>query len=644
MKQISVTVSGHPPRKYPIGTTVPQILKDIDNNLFSNAVALKINGELRDLFTVLEKDTETEIVSFHSREGHQILLHSAAHLMAQAVKELFPDAQMTIGPSIENRFYYDFDVETPFTEEDLENIENRMLEISKKDLQVERQVITRKEAAKIFKKLNESYKLEILEDIPDDETVSTYSQGDFIDLCRGPHTSSTGTIKYFKLLNTAGAYWRGDENNKMLQRIYGTAFFTKKDLRKYLQVIEKAKQNDHRKLGKELELFMFHKYSTGNPFFLPKGTVIYNQLVEFIRELYREYKYQEVISPQVFDVELWKESGHWELFREYMYQIKRNEREFGLKPMNCPGHTLIYSSTIHSYRELPLRLADFGRLHRYERAGVTSGLTRVRSFSQDDAHIFCTMDQIQTEMESLLKMFSDAYNVFGFDEMKIELSTRPEKALGNEKLWNEAESILKNILENSEFEFSLNDGEGAFYGPKIDFNIKDALQRYHQLGTIQLDFTLPERFKLTYIDEDGSEKRPIMIHRALLGSLERFFGVYLEHCGGNFPLWLAPVQIIVLPVSEKSHEYAMSVHDFLFNEGFRVEIDKRPEKVGAKIREAELNKINVMLIVGEKEAQNKTVSARKRFEGDLGQIPLDEFANQLMLEVNEKRRIETSQT
>jgi len=643
MKNITVTIQGHAPRTYPSGIPASDIIQDIDPNLSQKTFAVKVNGELRDWNRQLDSDSEIEIITADSEEGHQILLHSAAHLMAHAVKELFPNTQITIGPAIENRFYYDFDVEKPFTEEDLSRIEVRMKELSKQNLTIKREELSREEATKLFNKLGESYKIEMIDEFDEGETISAYSQGDFVDLCRGPHLPSTGKITYFKLLNTAGAYWRGDENNPMLQRIYGTAFPTKEGLKNYLHLIDQAKKRDHRKLGRELGLFMFDNLSPGSPFFLPKGTIVYHELVTFIRELYREYNYQEVISPQIFDAELWKKSGHWELFQEYMYHIKLGDRYFGLKPMNCPGHALIYASELRSYRELPLRIADFGRLHRSEKAGVISGLTRVRSFSQDDSHIFCTRSQIASEMDLLLEMFSKVFDPFDFEEIKIILSTRPEKALGDSKLWEEAEVILEDVLKNHGVDYAIEPGEGAFYGPKIDFNVKDALQRYHQLTTFQLDFTLPERFDLTYIEKDGSQKRPVLIHRAILGSLERFLGVYLEHCGGDFPLWLAPVQVIILPVSEKSIDFCKLIKKQLFQRGIRVDLDDRADKIGAKIRQAELQKINVMLIVGEQEMKEGTVSVRRRFIGDVGSKGIDELVNELLDEIEKKRRIRESQ-
>jgi threonyl-tRNA synthetase len=642
-KEITVKVTGYDSRTYPSDTSVSSILQDIDSSLADNAVAAMVNGQLWDWNRSVESDAELSPVYADSEEGHSVLLHSAAHLMAQSVKEYFPDAQMTIGPTIENRFYYDFDVETPFSDEDLEKIENGMREHSVANYSVNRAEIGVKEAKKLFKGKKETYKIEMIDEFDDDEAISTYTQGDFVDLCRGPHLASTGMIKHFKLLNTAGAYWRGDEKNKMLQRIYGTAFYNKKELDAYVKQIEEAKERDHRKLGKELELFFFDQLSPGSPFFMPKGAILYQELENFIRELYKDFGYDEVITPQVYDIELWKQSGHWDLFREYLYHMKIGEREFSLKPMNCPGHTVIYKSDLHSYRDLPLRIADFGRLHRFERAGVISGLTRVRSFSQDDAHIFCTLDQIGDEISDLIRMVNIVFETFGFESVKVELSTRPEKALGAKKLWEKSEAMLEASLIEHKMDFNLVEGEGAFYGPKIDFQARDALGRYHQLSTIQLDFNLPERFELEYVAEDGSYERPVMIHRAILGSIERFLGVYLEHCGGNFPLWLAPTQVAILTISDKFGDYGRDLLNQLKSAGIRAELDDRADKVGAKIRNAEMNKVNVMLIVGAREAEAGEVSVRRRFEGDLGQMKVDQLIEQLDNEINNKRRKEQSQ-
>lgn len=636
MNDITITFPDKSTRSFPAGINSLQIAESIGPRLAEAAVAVKIDDRFTDLTVPIDHDAKVEIVTGDSKEGHDVLLHSTAHLMAQAVKSLFPDAKVTIGPAIENRFYYDFDINGTFSDVDLGRIEAKMQELAKSDYSISRLELKRNEALKTFKEMGEEYKVEIIEAIDESETISAYRQDDFLDLCRGPHVPSTGKIKYFKLLGTSGAYWRGDENNTMLQRIYGTVFSSKKGLKKYLHNLEEAKKRDHRKLGKELNLFFFHQLSPASPFFTDWGTVVYNGLVDFIRELYQKYDYKEVISPQIFDMELWKQSGHYEMFIDNMFSMQMGEREFGLKPMNCPGHTLIYSHELHSYRDLPIRMADFGRLHRFEKAGVISGLTRVRSMSQDDAHIFCMPEQIGEEINNLFEMIREVFKAFNFDEITVTLSTKPEKALGDAKLWDLAESTLNELLEKSDFNFTIDEGEGAFYGPKIDFHVKDALKRDHQLATVQLDFILPERFKLKYIAHDGSDKRPVMIHRAILGSLERFFGVYLEHCGGDFPLWLAPRQIAVLPVSDKVIEYASHVADELSSSGFRVELDGKADKIGAKIRQAELSKINIMLIVGEKEAEAGTVSVRKRHQGDLGSIPLNDLIHSLQEEINKR--------
>ena len=636
MSDITITFPDRSTRSFAAGISALEIAENIGPRLANDAVAVRIDGEIADLSKAIEQNASIEIITGDSKEGHDVLLHSTAHLMAQAVKALFPDARVTIGPAIENRFYYDFDIDGTFSDEDLEKIETKMRELAKSDFTVNRLELNRNEALKKFNDMSETYKVEIIEQIDEKDTISAYSQDDFIDLCRGPHVPSTGKIKHFKLLSTSGAYWRGDENNTMLQRIYGTVFSSKKGLDEYLHYLEKAKQRDHRKLGKELDLFFFHQLSPASPFFTDKGATVYNGLVNYMRELYKKYDYAEVVSPQIFDMELWKQSGHYDMFIDHMFSMEMGEREFGLKPMNCPGHTLMYAHKLHSYRDLPIRMADFGRLHRFEKAGVLSGLTRVRSMSQDDAHIFCTPDQIGDEISTLFAMVQEVYNTFGFDDLTVALSTRPEKALGDVNLWDEAEANLKDVLEQSNFDFMVDEGEGAFYGPKIDFHVKDALQRDHQLATIQLDFVLPERFKLKYISEDGSEQHPVMIHRAILGSLERFFGVFLEHCGGDFPLWLAPVQIAILPVSEKVRDYAENLTQELKAAGFRVQLDDKADKIGAKIRQAELSKINVMLITGEKEAAAGTVSVRRRLQGDLGGMEVKELVGMLNDEIQNR--------
>jgi len=642
MNNFIVTFQDLSQKTYPSELTFFDIISDKYKDV-SDVIAVKVNNNIKDLKSIIIEDASIELIRIQSTDSHEILLHSTAHLMAQAVKALFPKSKMTIGPPIENKFFYDFDVEKNFTEDDLDLIQKKMLEYSNDNYPIIRNVISKDKALEIFKNKNESYKLEIINEFLNTEEITTYQQGDFVDLCRGPHLKSTGMIKNFKLLNIAGAYWRGDEKNKMLQRIYGTSFFSKKELKSYLNFIEQAQKRDHRKLGKNLSLFMFDSKSPGSPFFLPGGTIIYRELEKFIRNIYSENKFEEVITPQVFDVELWKKSGHWDFFKDFLYNVKIGEKEYSLKPMNCPGHTIIYASELRSYRDLPYRIADFGRLHRFEKAGVISGLTRVRSFSQDDAHIFCTSDQIYDEMKINIEMIKNVFDVFGFDEIKVELSLKPDKALGDSKIWDKSESILRDILNDQKIDFTEEEGEGAFYGPKIDFRVKDALGRYHQLSTIQLDFNLPEKFDLTYVDKNGSHERPIMIHRAILGSLERFIGVYLEHTGGDFPLWLAPTQVIVLPISDKYNDYAYEIFNDLIKNNLRAKIDTKSDKVGAKIRNAELNKINYMLIVGEKELENIEISVRQRFKGNIGQMKLDSMLIKLVDEVNNKRRIEKSQ-
>tara|TARA_A100001037_G_scaffold302839_1_gene335431 strand:+ start:2599 stop:4530 length:1932 start_codon:yes stop_codon:yes gene_type:complete len=642
MNNFVVTFQDLSQKSYSSKSSFLDIISDKYKDI-SDVIAIKVNDSIKDLNSNIFEDAKIELIRIQSHDSHEILLHSTAHLMAQAVKFLFPESKMTIGPPIENGFFYDFDVENPFTENDLENIQKKMIELSNQNYPIKRNVITRNDALKIFKNNNESYKIEILNELPKDQEITTYTQGDFVDLCRGPHLKSTGMIKNFKLLSTSGAYWRGDEKNKMLHRIYGTSFFNKKELKSYLQFIDEAKKRDHRKLGKNLSFFMFDSMSPGSPFFLPSGTIIYRELEKFIRDIYNENNFKEVITPQVFDIELWKKSGHWDLFQEFLYHVKVGEKEYSLKPMNCPGHTIIFSSELRSYRDLPYRIADFGRLHRFEKAGVISGLTRVRSFAQDDAHIFCTSDQIYEEMKVNIGMIKHVFDVFGFDHLKVELSLKPDKALGDPELWDKSEAILRDILTDQKIEFTEEEGEGAFYGPKIDFRVKDALGRYHQLSTIQLDFNLPERFDLKYVAENGEYERPIMIHRAILGSLERFIGVYIEHTGGDLPLWLAPVQAIILPISDKYNDYAYQILKILNKNNLRVKIDNRSEKIGAKIRDAELSKINYMLIVGEKEFEKQEISIRQRFRGNIGEMKLDSLLSKLLDEVNNKRRIEKSQ-
>lgn len=556
------------------------------------------------------------------------LRHSTAHLMAQAIMELFPNdnVQLGIGPTIENGFYYDIDMTSKLTDENLKQIEEKMKEIIKRNLPVVRHEVTRDEALKLFASKGQHLKCELIKDIPDGEIISYYTQGDyFFDLCTGPHVEKTSELTfYFKLLHTAGAYWRGDQTRPMLQRIYAACFSSKEELREYLTMIEEAKKRDHRKLGKELELFIFDPVAPASPFFMPKGALVYNGLVEFMRRIYAKYDYQEVITPQVLDVDLWHTSGHYEKYKDNMYFTQIDEREFALKPMNCPCHMLMFSHFRYSYRDLPLRFADFGRLHRYEKSGVVAGLTRVRTFCQDDAHIFIQTDGIQEEIKTLMNMFFIGYEHFGFKKIKIGLSTRPEMRVGSDEVWDQAEAALKAALDSSGRDYFVNEGDGAFYGPKIDIQVADALGRYFQLGTIQLDFQLPDRFDLKFTNQNGEMERPVVIHRALLGSLERFFGVYLEHVGGAFPFWLSPEQAVIVPIKNEIHlEAAKKLEKDLKQKGYRVRVDDRNESMGFKTRQAQTGKIPFMLVLGDKEIEDNAVAVRKYGEQKTETMPKD---------------------
>ncbi len=626
--QIRVTTPGGDSCVVARGTTGRDALQALGERRLREVVAVRVDDRLLDVSCPLAEGGTLTPVFADSPDGVDILRHSTAHLMAHAVKRLFPDTQVTIGPVIEGGFYYDFKRDTPFTPEDLERIEMTMREIAAGDLQIERHEVARSRAIDLFRDQGESYKVEILEGIPD-ERVSLYTQGDFTDLCRGPHVPSTGRLTAFKLTSLAGAYWRGDERNEMLQRIYGTAFPSGKQLEEHLALLEEAKRRDHRRLGRELDLFSFHPEAPASPFFHPKGAIVYNQLVAYIRRLYDRYGYQEVLTPQILDVDLWQRSGHYANYRENMYFTEVEGREMAVKPMNCPGHCLLYAGTTRSYRDLPLRLADFGRLHRFERSGVTAGLTRVRSFSQDDAHIFCTPEQIEAEVATVVEMIFVTYDLFGFAERRIYLGTRPERSIGDDFLWARAEQTLRQTLEARGIAFDVHAGDGAFYGPKIDFCILDAMRREWQLGTVQLDFALPERFDLQFVNSDGGRERPVMIHRALLGSIERFMAILLEHCAGDFPLWLAPVQVRLLTVTDQQREYADGVCAQLRKAGLRAETDLRNEKLSFKIREAELQKVPIVLVVGDKEVASGTVAPRRRGAGKLPSITVAEFMEQV---------------
>jgi threonyl-tRNA synthetase len=592
------------------------------------AVAARFNGTLVDLHYKLTAGGFLEPVYIASEEGLEVLRHSASHLLAQAVKRLYPGTKLGIGPAIKDGFYYDLDVPQQISEEALLKIEQEMRRIVKENLPITRKVLTKEEAKALFAEKEEIYKLELIEELSDSE-VSIYEQGEFLDLCRGPHVPSTSHIKHFKLLSLAGAYWRGDEKNKMLTRIYGTAFGTKEELEAYITRMEEAKRRDHRKLGKELDLFSIQPEGPGFPFFHPKGMVIINKLVDFWRKEHEKRGYCEIRTPLILDRDLWIRSGHWDHYRENMYFTEIDERPFAIKPMNCPGGILVYKSRIRSYRDLPLRMAELGTVHRHERSGVLHGLMRVRCFTQDDAHLYVTPDQIKEEILGIMDLVKYVYkDVFGFN-YRVELSTKPEKAMGDPLMWEKAEKALEEALETAGVEFKVNPGDGAFYGPKIDFHLEDCIGRTWQCGTIQLDFQMPEKFDITYVGPDGEHHRPVMLHRTVFGSLERFLGILIEHYAGAFPFWLAPVQVKILPVRGEYNGYASEVFDKLKEKGFRVELDQREEKLGKKIRDAQMEKIPYMLVIGSKEAQEQTVAVRERQAGDLGSMTLDELVKLL---------------
>ena len=639
--ELKITLPDDSVRTVESGITPADLALSISKHLHRDAVAAQVNGALVDLDIPLEADAAVTIVTKRDELGHEVLLHSTAHLLAHAIKNLYPEAKIAIGPALEERFYYDVELPETVAEDGLDKLEAEMRRIADQDFPVRRLELSRAEALKLFGERGEDYKLEIIQQIAEDDMISAYQQDTFVDLCRGPHVPSTGILRHFKLLSVSGAYWRGDERNPMLQRIYGTSWPDAASLKDYLQRQEEAKRRDHRKLGRELDLFSFHPEAPASPFFHPKGAIIYRELIAYLRSLYSRYGYQEVVTPEIFDVELWKTSGHWDHYRESMYFIPAGEdadKGLGVKPMNCPGHALIYGSQLRSYRDLPLRLADFGRLHRFEKAGVVSGLTRVRSFVIDDAHIFCTPDQIGSEIRDLIAMIQEVYDVFGFKDVEVMLSTRPDDFAGRAELWDRAEAQLVASLEDAGLDYKVDPGEGSFYAPKIDFDFRDALKRKWQLSTIQLDFSLPERFKLKYIDNHSRDQQPVVIHRAILGSVERFIGIYLEHTAGDLPLWLSPVQAVVLPISEKSKTYGQEVTEVLAAAGVRGSLDERDVKIGAKIRQAELQKIPVMLVIGERESADRTVSLRRRHLGDQGSVGLEEAVARIVSEIGNRER------
>lgn len=634
---INVTLKGGIVKEYENGTTAMEIAKSLGMGLYKAACVCKINGEVKDLRTALNSDCELEILTFEDEDGKRTYRHTASHILAQAVKRLFPEAKLAIGPSIDNGFYYDFDVPSPFTPEDLEKIEAEMKKIIKEDLYLERFEMTPDEAIKYYEELGEIYKVELVKEHAENgENISFYKQGEFTELCAGPHISSTGKIKAFKLTSCTGAYWRGSEKNKMLQRIYATAFSKKEDLDAYLEAIEEAKKRDHRKLGKELGLFTIMDEGPGFPFFLPNGMVLRNTLIEYWREVHKRYNYVEISTPMMLNRQLWERSGHWDHYKDNMYTTVIDETDFAIKPMNCPGGMLVYKLQPRSYRDLPLRCGELGLVHRHELSGALHGLFRVRCFTQDDAHIFMTWDQMKDEIKNVVALFDEVYSVFGL-KYEIEVSTMPEDHMGDEKDWDFATETLKTAIEELGKSYVINEGDGAFYGPKLDFHLADSLGRTWQCGTIQLDMQLPERFELEYTGADGEKHRPVMIHRVVLGSVERFIGVITEHFAGAFPLWLSPEQVRILPIADRHQEYAKKVADKLEALGIRVTVDERSEKIGYKIREAQLQKLPYMLLVGDKEIEEGTVSVRKRGEGDIGAQNVDDFASAALADVESKK-------
>ena len=618
------------------GSSIIDVAKKISEGLARVTLAGLVNGEVQDLRHKLTEDCKLEILTFDSLEGKKAYWHTTSHIMAQAIKRLYPEIKLAIGPSIDNGFYYDFDTEKPFSEEDLIKIEDEMKKIIKEDLPLERFELPRKEAIKFMEEKGEPYKVKLINDLPEDAIISFYKQGEFTDLCAGPHVAKTGNIKAVKLLTSSGAYWRGNEKNKMLQRIYGISYPKASQLEEYLNMLEEAKKRDHKKLGKELELFMITGEGPGFPFFLPKGMVLRNVLEDYWRKIHTLNGYQEVKTPVMLNEELWHRSGHWDHYKDNMYTTKIDEQDFALKPMNCPGGMLVYKSKMHSYKDLPIRMGELGLVHRHEKSGQLNGLFRVRCFTQDDAHIFCLPEQIESEIIDLMHLINQVYSLFGFT-YTVELSTRPEDSMGSDEDWTTAENALRKALEHENMEYVVNEGDGAFYGPKIDFHIKDSLGRDWQCGTIQLDFQMPERFDLNYIGQDGEKHRPVMLHRVVFGSIERFIGVLIEHYAGTFPTWLAPVQVKILTISDKQKEYADELVKQFMKEGIRAELDDREEKIGYKIREAQLQKIPYMLIIGEKEVEANAVGVRARKEGDIGQMPVKEFISKIKEEIEEKK-------
>lgn len=635
MADVKIILPDGSAKAYPAGTTLGEAVKQLSNSLAKKVLAANVNGELTDLREELVDGSEVSFLTFEDDGGKHTLRHTASHILAQAVKRLWPEAKLAIGPAIDKGFYYDIDMEHTLTPEDLGKIEKEMSRIVKENLPITKSVMPRQEAIEFFKSKNEDYKVELIQDLPEDAIISCYSQGDFIDLCAGPHVASTGKVKAFKLQSIAGAYWRGDEKNKMLQRIYGTAFEKKEELDAYLHMLEEAAKRDHRKLGKELGLFVIKEEGPGFPFFLPKGMALRNELENFWREVHHDFDYEEIRTPIILSKHLWETSGHWDHYRENMYTTIIDDEEYAIKPMNCPGGILVYQNEMHSYRDLPLRYAELGLVHRHELSGALHGLFRVRAFTQDDAHVFMLPSQMQEELMKVIELFDRIYSQFGL-KYHVELSTKPDNAMGDDAIWEQATDALRNAIEAKGIDYVINPGDGAFYGPKLDYHIEDSLGRTWQCGTIQLDMNLPERFQMEYIGEDGQKHQPIMIHRACFGSMERFIGILTEHYAGAFPTWMAPVQVKILPISEKHVEYAKQLAKQMHHDYVRVEVDDRSEKIGYKIRQAQMAKVPYMLVVGDKEVEEGTVNVRKHGGDELGSVPFDEFFSAVKTEIKER--------
>ena len=635
MADVKIILPDGSAKEYAAGTTLGEAVKQLSNSLAKKVLAANVNGELTDLREELVDGSEVAFLTFEDEGGKHTLRHTASHILAQAVKRLWPEAKLAIGPAIDKGFYYDIDMEHILTPEDLGKIEKEMSRIVKENLPITKSVMPRQEAIEFFKAKNEDYKVELIQDLPEDAVISCYSQGDFIDLCAGPHVASTGKVKAFKLQSIAGAYWRGDEKNKMLQRIYGTAFEKKEELDAYLHMLEEAAKRDHRKLGKELGLFVIKEEGPGFPFFLPKGMALRNELENFWREVHHEFEYEEIRTPIILNKQLWETSGHWFHYRENMYTTIIDEEEYAIKPMNCPGGILVYQNEMHSYRDFPLRYAELGLVHRHELSGALHGLFRVRAFTQDDAHVFMLPSQMQSELMKVIELFDRIYSQFGL-KYHVELSTKPDNAMGDDAIWEAATEALRNAIEAKGIPYVINPGDGAFYGPKLDYHIEDSLGRTWQCGTIQLDMNLPERFQIEYVGEDGQKHRPIMFHRACFGSMERFIGILTEHYAGAFPTWMAPVQVKILPISEKHVEYAKDLAKQMHRDYVRVEVDDRSEKIGYKIRQAQMAKVPYMLVVGDKEVEEGTVNVRKHGGDELGSVPFEEFFNSIKTEIKER--------